>query len=146
LKASYIKLPANSLRIETAKRWFLSSRAADREALETYCMQFASNYSLSDTSWFYLDMLENIIPLDNFNESSVLQKNNYIEFERDGFIYLVRVRDYKYSDEVSPLEFEYENIRNIIINKRKLKLITDMENSVYKKALENGDFEIYENE
>jgi hypothetical protein len=144
LKASYIKLPGNAHNVDAAKKWFLSSKEKDKEALETYCMQFASIYSLTDTSWFYLDLLMNIIPLDNFNESSILQKNNYIEFEQDGFVYLVRVKDYMYKDDISPLEFEVENIRNIIINKRKLKLINDMENSVYKEALNKSDIEIYE--
>ena len=35
-----------------------------------------------------------------------------------------------------------ENIRNIIINKRKLELITKMHDEVYKDALKNKDFKI----
>ncbi len=44
---------------------------------------------------------------------------------------------------MSPLEFETDNIRNIIINKRKLELINKMENDVYQKARNEEDIEIY---
>lgn len=143
LKGAYAKIPKSAIRLDIARKWFRSSKDKDRESLETYCMQFASVYSLDDTTWFYLDRLMNVIPLDRFSESSVLQRNNYIDFQDDHFVYLVRVKDFMYKDDISPLEFETDNIRNIIINKRKLKLINDMENSVYKEALNKGDFKIY---
>jgi hypothetical protein len=41
------------------------------------------------------------------------------------------------------LSFERENIRNILINKRKLQLITKMKNDIYEEALLKNDIEIY---
>ena len=43
----------------------------------------------------------------------------------------------------SPLSFEKENIQQVIINKRKLKLIEEMKQSVYGQAKENSNFEVY---
>ncbi|MBL7883316.1 MAG: peptidyl-prolyl cis-trans isomerase, partial [Bacteroidia bacterium] len=43
----------------------------------------------------------------------------------------------------SPLSFEKENIKNIILNKRKLKLIEQMQQDVYTDALNNNKIEIY---
>ena len=51
--------------------------------------------------------------------------------------------DFKIKDSASPLSFEKDNIGNIILNRRKLKLIKKMEESVYQDALANNDFEIY---
>jgi hypothetical protein len=143
IKASYVIIPKNALRIENAKRWFNSSKIKDRAELETYCMQFSSNYNLVDTAWIYLDELMKIIPLDRFSENSILQKNNYINFSDDENIYLIKIKDFMYKEEMSPLEFETDNIRNIIINKRKLELINKMENDVYQKARNDEDIEIY---
>src|SRR5690606_8856222 len=100
--------------------------------------------SLSDTNWFYLEHLVNVIPLSRYSESYILQKNNYIEFKDDAFQYLVKIRDYLFKDGVSPLEFERDNIRNIIINKRKLKLVNDMEKSIYDEAFLKNNFEIFD--
>lgn len=143
IKATYAKIPKNAHRIEMAIRWFNSSKPKDRNELETYCMQFSSNYSLSDTSWLYLDELSMIIPLDRFSESSILQKNNYINFSDKDFVYLVKVKDFMYKEDISPLEFETENIKNIIINKRKIELIDKMENQVYQNARDGEDIEWY---
>ena len=143
IKATYAKIPKNAHRIENAVRWFNSSKPKDRNELETYCMQFSSNYSLSDTSWLYLDELSMIIPLDRFSESSILQKNNYIKFSDKDFVYLVKVKDFMYKEDISPLEFETENIKNIIINKRKIELIGKMENQVYQNARDGEDIEWY---
>lgn len=143
IKATYAKIPKNAHRVEVATRWFNSSKPKDRNELETYCMQFSSNYSLSDTSWLYLDELSMIIPLDRFSESSILQKNNYINFSDKDFVYLVKVKDFMYKEDLSPLEFEIENIKNIIINKRKIELIDKMENQVYQNARDGEDIEWY---
>ena len=143
IKATYAKIPKNAHRIEMAVRWFNSSKPKDRNELETYCMQFSSNYSLTDTSWLYLDELSAIIPLDRFSESSILQKNNYINFSDKDFVYLVKVKDFMYKEDLSPLEFETENIKNIIINKRKIELISKMENQVYQDARDGEDIEWY---
>jgi hypothetical protein len=58
-------------------------------------------------------------------------------------IYLVSIKGFKIKDSLSPLSFEINNIRNMIINQRKLKLIEQMENKAYEEAGKKGDIEIY---
>lgn len=146
LKASYIKLPKNAIRIENAIKWFKSNKEKDKRELETYCMQFSPDYSLVDTSWLYYDQLAEVIPLDKLSESSVLQNNNYIQISDKDFIYLVKVKTFMYKEDISPLDMEIENIKNIIINKRKVEMIDKMENEVYKNARDNNEIEIFKSE
>ncbi len=72
LKASYVKLPKNAIRIDNAIKWFKSNKEKDKRELETYCMQFSQDYSLVDTSWLYYDQLAEVVPLERLSESSVL--------------------------------------------------------------------------
>jgi hypothetical protein len=72
-----------------------------------------------------------------------LQNNRTIEIADSTNITFVCIKDYKIKDSLSPLSFEMDNIRNLIINKRKLQLIQDMEKAAYQKALKENDFEIY---
>jgi len=81
VKASYAKIPLSAHTIDNAVKWFRSDKEKDRIELETYCTQFATIYSLSDTNWFYLEHLVNVIPLSRYSESYILQKTNYIEFK-----------------------------------------------------------------
>jgi hypothetical protein len=75
-----------------------------------------------------------------------LQNNNYIQISDKDFIYLVKVKTFKYKEDISPLDMEIENIKNIIINKRKVEMIDKMENEVYKNARDNNDIEIFKSE
>lgn len=142
VKASFIKLPKNAAQLTLVKKWFNSTRPRDKADLETYCMQFASDYLFADTAWQYLDDLQSKIPLGKFSEDAILQKGKRLEFTDANFIYLVFIKDFMYREETSPLSFEIDNIRNSIINKRKLVLINSMEQGVYQKAIAEKDIEI----
>ena len=142
VKASFIKLPKNAAQLTLVKKWFNSARPRDKADLETYCMQFASDYLFADTAWQYLDDLQSKIPLGKFSEDAILQKGKRLEFTDANFIYLVFIKDFMYREETSPLSFEIDNIRNSIINKRKLVLINSMEQGVYQKAIAEKDIEI----
>ncbi len=72
-----------------------------------------------------------------------MQDNKFIESEDDDFLYFLRIDDYKISDQISPLEFVEDQIRNIIINKRKVELTNELERKVFEDALRNNEFEIY---
>jgi hypothetical protein len=142
VKASFIKLPKNAAQLTLVKKWFNSARPRDKADLETYCMQFASDYLFADTAWQYLDDLQSKIPLGKFSEDAILQTGKRLEFADANFIYLVFIKDFMYREETSPLSFEIDNIRNSIINKRKLVLINSMEQGVYQKAIADKDIEI----
>ena len=142
VKASFIKLAKNAAQLNLVKKWFNSARPRDKADLETYCMQFASDYLFADTTWQYLDDLQSKIPLGKFSEDAILQKGKRLEFSDANFIYLVFIKDFMYREETSPLSFEIDNIRNSITNKRKLVLINSMEQGVYQKAIADKDIEI----
>jgi hypothetical protein len=59
------------------------------------------------------------------------------------YSYYVSIKGFKIKESISPLSFERENVKKIILNKRKLKLIGDMQNNVFHDALKNNEFEIY---
>ena len=63
--------------------------------------------------------------------------------KNDKFYYLVNIKDFKIRESLSPLSFETDNIKNTIINKRKLELIQKMHKEVYDEAVKNNDFKIY---
>ena len=54
--------------------------------------------------------------------------------------------DFKIKDDISPLDFKRNDIYNIIISQRKVKLAKKVRNDIYDKALNNSEFEIYYHE
>ncbi len=83
------------------------------------------------------------VPIENYNTELLLKNNTNIELADSSFVYFLRIKAYKIKNSVSPLSFERDNIKNIIINKRKLQLIDEMKREVYNQALDNNDLEIF---
>jgi hypothetical protein len=71
-----------------------------------------------------------------------LRANPYYETSDDSYLYYLKVEEYRISDNVSPLEFVKDDIRNIILNKRKVELAKRLEDDVYTQAQQQKEFEI----
>jgi len=143
VKVWYVKLPLSSSNAATAKALYKSETAAAKQTLEDYCKKYAVNYYLDDSTWLYFNDLLKEIPIKTYNQEDYLKYHRYIEMEDSLYSYYVNIKGFQVKESVSPLSFEKENVRKIILNKRKLKLIEDMQDNVYKDALKNKDFEIY---
>ena len=57
-------------------------------------------------------------------------------------MYCLEIQEYKIKDDVSPLPYVRETLRNVILNQRKLDLIKKMEEEIFNAAYEKKDFEI----
>lgn len=143
IKVIYLKLSKKSPKIDKAKQWYKSDAKKDRVSLTEYCHQYAINYYLDENVWLLFDDLLKEIPIRTYDKDQFLQNNRNIEIEDSLNVYLVSIKGFKIKNSVSPLSFEENNIRTMIINQRKLKLIEQMEQQTFESAKKNGDFEVY---
>jgi hypothetical protein len=143
IKVLYVKVSKKAPKIKKVQEWYQSSRPKDRESLQDYCTQFAENYYLNDETWLLFDDLLKEIPIETYDKEQFLQNNRLIELQDSGSFYFVNIKGFKIKDSVSPLSFEKENIKNIILNKRKLQLIDKMRKDIYDEAQKNKNFEIF---
>ena len=77
------------------------------------------------------------------NKIQFLKTNPFYETNGNDFLYFLKIDEYKISDNISPLEFVKEDIRNILLNKRKVELARTLEDEVYENAVKQKDFEIF---
>lgn len=144
VRGRYVTLPLNAPKKADVKRWIKSDRPQDLESLRSYCLQFAKNYAIEDSTWIQFDEVIKSSPLNTIeNKIQFLRRNKYVEESDSTYLYLFKINEYKISDQASPLEFVRQDIENIIINKRKVALTKGLENEIYERAKENEDFEIY---
>lgn len=144
IRGAYIKVPQGAPRTNRIKDLIFSNKEKDRADLKSYCLSFSTAYHLSDSSWIEFDKLVVNSPLAEIpNKIQFLKSYPYYETSDGGFLYYLKIDAYKISDNVSPLEFVKEDIKNIIINKRKVELARKLEEEVYEKAAENEDFEVF---
>ena len=143
LKVIYLKLNKKSPKLGKVRDWYKSNSSKDKASLAEYCHQYAVNYFLDDQTWLLFDDLLKEIPIKTYDKEQFLQNNRNIEIEDSSHIYLVSIKGFMIKNRTSPLSFEKNNIRSLIINQRKLKLIEQMEQTAYEDARKTGDVEVY---
>ena len=144
IRGKYIKLPKVAPRADRIKSLLLSNKETDFEELKSYCLSFASSYQLYDSVWMvFEDVVKNTPLADVPNKVQFLKNSKYVEENDAENLYFLKIEEYRISDNISPIEFVRDQIRNIILNKRMVILAKKLEDDVYKNAKENNEFEIY---
>jgi len=144
VKVIYLRLNKKSPKLNKVRDWYTSDSEKERDQLKDYCHQYALNYFLDDNTWLMFDDLLKEIPIKTYDQEQFLNNNRNIEIEDSTTIYFVSIKGFKVKNSLSPLSFERNNIRAMIINQRKLKLVAEMEQQAYDDAKKNNEFEIYD--
>jgi len=145
VQGKFIKLSKEAPKISAARRWIKSVRPVDLEELKSFAFQFANNYSLEDSTWINFDEVIKNSPFSTIsNKIQFLKRNRYVEESDSSYLYLFKIDKYKISSEISPLEFVRDDVKKIILSKRRVELAKNLENGIYERAKENEDFKIYE--
>ena len=146
IKVVYVKVSKKAPGINKLQKWYKSDNLKDKELLAGYCHQFAENFYLDENSWLLFDDLLKEIPIQTYNKELFLQNNRFVEVSDATNSYFLNIKGFKIRNSLSPLSFEKENIKNIILNKRKLQLITKMKEDIYNDAANSKKIEIYIND
>jgi hypothetical protein len=145
IRGIFIKLPKEAPKIKKVGKLIRSKKPTDSEELASYCFQFATYYTLEDTVWWNFNELIQSTPLASIpNQEQYLKANKYVETSDQKFEYFLYIKEYKIADQISPLEFVRDDIKEIIVNKRKIELANQLESDIYSEAQTNNDFEIYQ--
>jgi len=144
IRGTYIKVAKDAPRTKRIKDLMFSIKPKEKNELKSYCLSFSAAYHIADSSWIEFDKLTVNSPLADFpNKIQFLKTYNYYETSDQNYLYFLKVDGYKISDNVSPLEFVLQDIKNIILNKRKVELAKKLEDEVYENAAKRKDFEVF---
>ena len=143
VQMQYVKLPLKSAYKNQIRKLLISDKPEDKINLSDLCEKYATDYFLDDQNWLFFGDLLNQIPIKTYNQEEFLKNRRELEYQDSLFVYLVRFKDFKIKESVSPLSLEKERIRDIILNKRKMDLISRMQEDIFQNAQKKNEFEIY---
>jgi len=144
IRGRIIKIPKAAPKVNQVQRWMKSNREQDLNDLRQYCLTYATLYSLEDSLWINFDELVKNTPVAEVPDKvNFLKRNNYTEFSDEESLFFLRINEYKVLNDTSPVEIVYDQVRNIIMNRRKVELANKLEEDVYERAKNNNEFEIY---
>ncbi len=139
----YISIPINGVNTEDITRRFKRFSDKDKRHLDSISVQFKS-FSLNDSIWIKVSQVVERIPVVNTeNKKELLKKSNFIQLKDSLHLYLMHINNVRLENEYAPLEYINPTIKQIVINKRKLELIKQLETDITKDAIKNNQFEIY---
>jgi hypothetical protein len=143
VKVLYVKTPVNIPNIDKLKKLCRSSTGKDAELLKSMCIQYANNYFMNDNTWLMFDDLKKEMTQLNEVPEYDIKNGKIFEFTDATSYYFLKIIEVKSKNTLSPLNFEKTNIRNMLINERKQKLITTIKNDFFDKAKTSKELEIY---
>lgn len=143
VKVWYVKTNKKTPKIDKARMWIKSSSNKDFQELEAWCHAYAVDFSLNDESWISFDDVLKKVPIKTYDKEEFLKNNRNIETSDTSNVYLISIKDFQVKEEASPLSFVKDDIKALIINKRKLALIQEMQKNAMEQALKNNEYEIY---
>ncbi|HTB31484.1 MAG TPA: hypothetical protein VK808_05620 [Bacteroidia bacterium] len=145
VKIIYVKVPKKVSGQEKLKGWMNSNDIKDREKLATFCNQNASNYFLDDNAWLMFDDVLKEVPIETANQDIFLQNNNnhIVQIADSVNAYYLGIKGFMVKNSISPLSFEKENIKKILLNKRKMDLVEKMKLNSFEQAQGHNDVELY---
>ncbi len=141
-KGRFVKLENGAPKTELLRRLLTSKRHKEEKQLEDYCLQYATNYHLNDSSWAYSgevlrSMPRELIDRINFNSRGLFETSD------EQYQYFVVVNAFRDVGEEPPLELERNNIRDLILLQRRQQAIARYIDEMYQRAEAEQKFEIY---
>jgi len=143
VKAIYIKVPVEVSNPENIKDLCVSNDPDQLAKLNEYCISYAKTYDRFNDQWVAADMVLKNTPIEITNQEHFLERNRFVESSDMNYYYIVCIRDYRLSGQVSPLEYVYNDIRNLILSKQKMQFLKQIEKDVYKDGLDNKKVKLF---
>jgi hypothetical protein len=146
VKAIFVKIPIAVANVKLIKELIDENSDEGKNALREYCIQYAKSFDFFNDNWVNFDIVKNNIPGNINDDKQYLARNNQIELKDSIYYYLVNIQDYKLQNELAPIEYVENNIKNLILNKRKIDFLKQVEDNIYKEGVRQNKFSIYSDE
>lgn len=143
VKAIYMKIPADFANPELLKEMSSNTSEQGIEEIRDYCLQYAKGFDIFTNRWVGLDQVMQNIPASIENPDQFLQQNQFIEYADSDYFYLVAIHNYKLKNEEAPVEYVRDNIKSLILNRRKINFLREVEKNIYLEGVNKNNFKIY---
>lgn len=143
VKAVYLKVPRDAPELWNLRRWYRSDTDDNLKKLEAYAFQYADAYDYFNDDWIDFSEIEKNLPVKIDRPQNLLKYRKYYEVKDSTYYYFLNLKDYRLLGSVAPLSYVIQDIRTIIMNKRKIQLVNRLESNIYNDALNRGYFTIY---
>ena len=142
-KAVFIKVVSSSPSIKEIKALYRSKDEDNARELSELCLQVAEKYDSFNDQWVDFSVITKLLPKSSLLYEAAVQKEKYIEDMDDEYTYFVNIREYIPRGGYAPVDYEYKVIRSLILNARRQKLLSELEQQIYENAMQKEKVSVY---
>lgn len=137
LRCFFMQVPQPMPREREIQQLWNRSKAEDIAELTSYADQYAQDFLLSDSTWYTLDDISELIPSDIVNSKNININTDWT-LKAKNFKYYLKVLEMKSRKDIAPLSFIEEQASRAILHRRKTTIIDEWRESLYDKALKDN--------
>jgi hypothetical protein len=139
VKIRYLHIDNNLIDEGEILSLFKSNDINDLEELEKQELSFKF-HQFNDSIWTQLDKVLLKLP---FSKDKLLKKSKFIQKQDSIGLYLATIKDVLPRNSIAPISYITSTIKQMILHKRKIELLRDIEKIIVKDATQNNNFKIY---
>lgn len=143
VKVAYVVMDENCKQKNDLRKLLSAPDTLMLQRIDALATNNAISSYLDVDHWVRLDDFTKVVPIEIYNVESFLKRNKFVSFDMDGVLYMARFEDFLLEESISPIEVEHDNIKTLILMRRKKDLIDRMRASLYEDAQQEHAFEVY---
>lgn len=142
IKGLYIKVPKSAPGISQVRHWYKDSSERSVDRLEKYGLKNAVDYEYFYDRWEPLNEILLRLPIKKTDHGQYGKEKN-IEVSDSAFHYFLHMEKFLGEGEILPLEYAVRDIKEILMNMKRVEFISRMKEDLYNEASENNDIKYY---
>lgn len=139
LKGLYLKVPESAPNIGQLKKWYCSAKPDGVEKIEKYALKNVVIYDYFYDRWVPFEEIVSNIPYEFGDPETFLKNHRNLEFNKNGYWYLLHITEFKVKGEVMPYDFAKTQIQEILANNNRLDFNRELEENLYNDAEKSGE-------
>ena len=139
VKIKYLHFDKKVINKNELVKLFASEKMDDLEKLEKQQLSF-KYFQFNDSVWTQLDKVLLKLP---FSKENMLKKSKLLQKQDSLGLYLATIKKVLVRNETAPLSYIKPTIKQMILHRRKIELIRDIEKILVRDATKNNNFKVY---
>lgn len=144
LRGRYVRVRNENYNLRSIRKSIRRFNEDDKVFLDSIALQFTT-YSLNDSIWVQASQFFNRLPSISERRYKYFLKNDtFFELQDSLEVYLVVVEEVVLRNDLAPLDYVAPTLKQILINKRKLDLMRQLDREIIEEGLRQNIYEVYE--
>ncbi len=144
MRGRYVRVRNENYNLRSIRKSIRRYNEDDKVFLDSIALQFTT-YSLNDSIWVQASQFFDRLPsIPERRYKNFLKNDTFFELQDSLEVYLVVIEEVVLRNDLAPLDYVAPTLKQILINKRKLELMRQLDREIIEEGLRQNIYEVYE--